>query len=109
MGSRFVTASQLYFTSHLLNEGRRLVHPSDCPDLTAQCVKPALLPYLERREPALVSLQLDEVDQPTRKNGETIGHAVVPWARKFESQTSQALNLAPEPFFYISFSHARLL
>ena len=109
MGPRFVTAPQLYFTSRLLDEGRRLVHPSDRPDLTAQCVEPALLPYLERREPASISLQLDEVDQPTRKYGETIGHAVVPWAREFESQTSQTLNLAPEPFFYISFSHVRLL
>jgi hypothetical protein len=109
MGSRFVTASRLFCISRLLDEGRRLVHPSDCPDLTAQCVEPALLPYLERREPAPVGLQLDEVDQPTRKNSETIGHAVIPWARKFESQTSQALNLAPEPFFYISLSHVRLL
>ena len=67
------------------------------------------LPYLERREPAPVSLQLDEVDQPTRKNGETIGHAIVPWARKLEGLTSHALDLAPEPFFYISFSHVCLL
>ena len=77
----------------------------DCPDIYAKGPKAFLLPYLDRRQPALLRFQLYQINPAARKKNDSVGHAIISGARKFERSASQIFNLLSQPFFNLSLAH----